>query len=176
MDQLQVTPIQCHSGWSTVSAKWLFLCQAKLQTYWLYKLYVLWAMFHWSAKQKIWLIRYTCICLKALETFSNCQRPVFSHGVHVSKHNMHKITNLLKFELNWLSKLRENNERKKHLCCTNCVLSDAQIWDLSWCEGSNSIQMLKWENTSFSKTKLLQRELFLTMIYTINSSPLLVTK
>ena len=35
---------------------------------------------------------------------------------------------------------------------------------------------LSWKNTSFSKTMLLQRELFLTMFYTINSSPLLVTK
>ena len=33
-----------------------------------------------------------------------------------------------------------------------------------------------WKNTSFSKTTPLQRELFLTMIYTINLSPLLVTK
>ena len=33
-----------------------------------------------------------------------------------------------------------------------------------------------WKITSFSKTTLLQREPFLTMFYTINSSPLLVTK
>ena len=33
-----------------------------------------------------------------------------------------------------------------------------------------------WQITSFSETTLLQRELFLTMFYTINLSPLLVTK
>ena len=33
-----------------------------------------------------------------------------------------------------------------------------------------------WKITSFSKTMLLQREPFLTVFYTINSSPLLVTK
>ena len=33
-----------------------------------------------------------------------------------------------------------------------------------------------WKITSFSKTMLLQRELFLTLFYTINISPLLVTK
>ena len=33
-----------------------------------------------------------------------------------------------------------------------------------------------WKIASFSKTKLLQREPFLTMFYTINLSPLLVTK
>ena len=33
-----------------------------------------------------------------------------------------------------------------------------------------------WKITSFSKTMLLKRELFLTMLYTINSSLLLVTK
>ena len=33
-----------------------------------------------------------------------------------------------------------------------------------------------WKITSFSKTTLLQREPFLTMFYTINSSPLLVKK
>ena len=33
-----------------------------------------------------------------------------------------------------------------------------------------------WKTTSFSKTTSLQRELFLTMFYTINLSPLLVIK
>ena len=33
-----------------------------------------------------------------------------------------------------------------------------------------------WKITSFSKTMALQREMFLTMFYTINLSPLLVTK
>ena len=33
-----------------------------------------------------------------------------------------------------------------------------------------------WKTTTFSKTTSLQRELFLTMFYTINLSPLLVIK
>ena len=37
---------------------------------------------------------------------------------------------------------------------------------------SNSIQIIRGEITSFSKTTLLQREPFLTMFYTINSSPI----
>ena len=49
--------------------------------------------------------------LKTLDTIDNCYTPVFSLGV--SQH-MHEITNLLKFELNWLSKSRDNNGRKKH--------------------------------------------------------------
>ena len=48
--------------------------------------------------------------LKTLYTIGTCRRPVFSLGV--SQH-MHIITNLWTFELNWSSKLRDNNERKK---------------------------------------------------------------
>ena len=70
--------------------------------------------------------------LKTLDTIDNCQRPVFSLGV--SQH-MHKITNLWKFELNWLSKLWDNNERKKHpchtkLCAFRCLISRPQILNL----------------------------------------------
>ena len=64
----------------------------------------------------------------SLDTIGNCQRPVFSLGV--SQH-MHKITNLWKFELNWSSKLRDINERKKNTLVTrSCVLSDAWFRDL----------------------------------------------
>ena len=71
-------------------------------------------------------------CLKTLDTIGNCQRPVFSLGV--SKH-MHKITNLWKFELNWSSKLQDNNERKKYrchmkLCAFRCLISRPQILNL----------------------------------------------
>ena len=44
---------------------------------------------------------------------------------------------------------------------------------------SSKLEVLKsnsWKITSFSKTMALQREPFLTMFYTINLSPLLVTK
>ena len=50
--------------------------------------------------------------LKALYTFGNCQRPVFSLGV---SHQKHTITSLWTFWLNWSSKLRENYERKTPL-------------------------------------------------------------
>ena len=56
--------------------------------------------------------------LKTLDTIGNCQRPVFSLGV--SQH-MHKITNLWKFELNWLSKLRDKNKIKNTLVTRSCV-------------------------------------------------------
>ena len=72
------------------------------------------------------------VSLKTLDTIGNCQRLVFSLGV--SQH-MHKITNLWKFELNRSSKLRDNNERKKHpchtkLCAFRCLISRPQILNL----------------------------------------------
>ena len=60
------------------------------------------------------------IYLKALDTFGNCQRPVFLLGV--SQH-MHIITNLWKFELNLSSKLRDNNGRKNTLVKQSYMLS-----------------------------------------------------
>ena len=56
------------------------------------------------------------ITLKGRYTSGNRQRPFFSLGVSQHKH---KITSLWKCELNWSSKLRENDERKKHPCWTN---------------------------------------------------------
>ena len=41
-----------------------------------------------------------------------------------------KWVNLWKFELNWSSKLRDNNERKTTLFTRSCVLSDAWFRDL----------------------------------------------
>ena len=49
---------------------------------------------------------------------------------------MHKITNLWKFELNWSSKLRDNNERKKKhpchtkLCAFRWLISRPQFLNL----------------------------------------------
>ena len=60
--------------------------------------------------------------LKTLDTFGNCQRPVILLGV---SQRMHKITNLWKFELNLLLKLRDNDERKNTLVTRSCVLSYA---------------------------------------------------
>ena len=75
----------------------------------------------------------TKLALKTLDTFGVCQRPVFS--LSVSQH-MHEITNMLKFELNWSSKLQDNNDRK-HPCHTKlgafrCLILRPQnlIWGL----------------------------------------------
>ena len=91
-------------------------------------------------------------CLRAPDQFGYGQWQTFSLGV--SKH-INKIKNLRKIGLNWSSKLQENKERrkKKTIVAQICVLLDA----------------------FFSKTMLLQRELFLTMFYSFNSSPLLFT-
>ena len=66
---------------------------------------------------------------------------------------------------------RDNNGRKNpchtKLCAFRCLISKSN----SEVTKSNSQKI-----TSFSKTTLLQRELFLIMFYTIKSSPLLVTK
>ena len=64
--------------------------------------------------------------LKALYTFCNCQRPVFSLSV---SHYKHKITSLWKFGLNWSSKLRENVERKNILVCDEFVCFQIGIKD-----------------------------------------------
>ena len=67
--------------------------------------------------------------LKTVDTIGNCQRPVFSFGV--SQH-VHKITNLWKFELNWWSKLRDNNEIKNTLVSRICVQLDGWFRDLNF--------------------------------------------
>ena len=105
----------------------------------------------------------TCVILMTLDPIGNCPRPVFSHGV--SQH-MHELTNLWKFGLNRSSKLRDNNERKNTLVTQSCVRLD----------GWFRLKTNSWKITSFSKTTPLQRELFLTMFYTANLSPLLATK
>ena len=102
----------------------------------------------------------------------NCQRLAFTVGV--SQH-MHKQTNLWKFELNRSSKLRDNNERRKHpfhtkLYAFRWLISRPQVLNL------RSRNQIRGKLLPFSKTMALQRELFLTMLYTINLSPLLVTK
>ena len=94
--------------------------------------------------------------LKALDTFGNYQRPVFS--------------------LNWSSKLRDKNGREKktplsHKLCAFCFQM-LEFRNLSW---GLKFKLNSWVNF-FSKTTLLQREPFLTLFYTINSYPFLTTK
>ena len=59
--------------------------------------------------------------LKTRATIGNCQRLVFSLGV--SQH-MFRITNMWKFEISWLSKLRDINERENTLVTQSCVHLD----------------------------------------------------
>ena len=103
----------------------------------------------------------------------NCQRPVFSLVV---SHHMHKRTHLWRFELNWSSRLRDNKERKKHHCHTKLCAFDQMLDFETSKSNSKVLKSNSWKSTSFSKTALLQKELFLTMFYTINLFLLLVTK
>ena len=102
--------------------------------------------------------------LKVLDTFGNCQRPVFP--LEVFQH-MIKITKLSKFGLNWSSKLQENSGRiQPCIVAQICVLSDAwerlQAWSLSRFQ-------TKLSEKFFSNTTLLQRESFVRMFYTITA-------
>jgi hypothetical protein len=56
------------------------------------------------------------------------------------------------------------------LCAFRCLISGPQILNFEVSK-SNS-----WKITSFTKTTPLQREPFLTMFYTTNLSPIVVTK
>ena len=61
--------------------------------------------------------------LKALDTFSNCQRPVFSFwcvSTYLCAQNRTPVTIWTQY---WVSKLRDNNGRKKYNCHPNsCAL------------------------------------------------------
>ena len=105
---------------------------------------------------------------QTLDTIGNCQRPVFSLGVSQHKH---KITNpVKKFSL----KLRYNNERKipflHEVCAFSCLILRLQNLILR--------SRIKFVEKYFflQKTLSLQRKPFLTMFYTINLSPLLISK
>ena len=110
--------------------------------------------------------------LKTLNTIRNCQRPVFSFGVSKHMHTKKPV----KKRTRWSSKLRDNNGRKitlAELCFQMLDFGTSK----SNSEVSKSNSKILVENyIFFSRTTLLQREPFLTMFYTINSSPLLVTK
>ena len=99
--------------------------------------------------------------LKAVDTIGNCQSPVFSLGV--SQH-MHDITKLVKILTQLLVKVARYLKEK------NMLDFEASNFN-SEVSKSNS-----WKITAFVNATSLQREQFLTMFYTINLSPLLVTK
>ena len=80
-------------------------------------------MFDSSGKLLLYMVLDLLRALKPVDTNGNCQRHVFLLGV---SQQMHKITKLGNIELNyWLSKLRDNNERKDSLVTRSCVLLDA---------------------------------------------------
>ena len=87
---------------------------------------------------------------------------------HLLYLNICKITNLWKFELVVVEVSCEiiMKERPCHmkLCAFRCFFDETS---------DSKFEVLK---SNLLKTTLLQRELFLTMFYLINSSPLLVTK
>ena len=85
---------------------------------------------HWLLKiPPIDLEVFRVSYLKTLDTIGICQRQVFSLGV--SQHMRNK-TNLLMFELNRSSKLRDNNERQNNLFTRSCLLSDAWFGNLKF--------------------------------------------
>ena len=112
---------------------------------------------------------------KTVDTIGNCQRLVFTVGV--SQH-MHKITNLWKFKLNRSTKLRDNNERKNTLIAPwSPEVACFQMLDFETSNSKSEVSKSNpWKIISFSKTTSLQRELFPTMFYTIDLSPLLTIK
>ena len=108
-------------------------------------------------------------CLKELDTFGNCQRQTSILTWCIPTYALKK-KKLWKCWLNWSSNLWENNGRKNTLGTLFCIV----CFQLH-----NKRLLLKsfiiWVRLPLSQ-KLLQRELFLTTFYTINSSPLLITK
>ena len=110
--------------------------------------------------------------LKTVDTIGNCQR--LGCTVGVSQH-MHKITNLWKFELNRSSELRDNNERKKHPCHTKlcalwCLILRPRILNV------RSRNQIRGKLLFSRKLRYFRESPFFTMFYTVNSSPLFVTK
>ena len=86
-------------------------------------------------------------CIKDAWTLMvNCQKPVFSLGV---SQQVHKITNLWKFDCNWLSQLRDNDERQNTLVTRGCMLSDAWFQDLK--SNSEVLKSNSWKITFFSR-------------------------
>ena len=71
--------------------------------------------------------------------------------------------------------MKEKLPLSHKLCAFRWLISRPQQ---AWTSSSKSevSKSNSWKITSFSKTMALQREPFLTIIYTINLSPLLVTK
>ena len=92
----------------------------------------------------------------SVDTIGNCEKQVFQVGVSERMHTK------IKFELIWSSKLPDNTGKKhpchKKFCAFNCLISGPRNLKL------RSLNYILWEITSISKTVLLQRQPFLTMV------------
>ena len=86
-------------------------------------------------------------------------------------HHMHKITNLWKFEFNWLSTLAPSCEiiMKEKTPLSHEVVG-FQMFGFETSNSKSEVsKSMSWQITSFSKTTPLQREPFLTMFYPTTS-------
>ena len=97
---------------------------------------------------------------------------LFTWCIHAQNSKLVKIWTQLVVEV------ASSNRRKNTLITQSCVLSDAWFRELKLLFWGLKIKFKYFSGkiTSFSKTTLLQRELFPTMFWTINSPPLLSTK
>ena len=83
---------------------------------------------------------------------------------------MHKITNVWKFELNWSSKLRDNNGRNTPLSYKVLCFGDAWFWELKIYLHYKVSKSNLWKIISFSKTTQLQRKPSLTKCIIISTA------
>ena len=101
----------------------------KLVSYWAEKHQTLKIVTWWLYTLSIELVLSCSLKAKQVDTIGNCQRQAFTVGV---SQNMHKITNLWKFELSRSSNLRDKNERKNTLVTQSYVRLDGWFRDLKF--------------------------------------------
>ena len=122
----------------------------------------------WNSSQNSWYHRKL---LKTRDTIGNCQRPVFSLGVSQHMHENTPCENLSSIGCRSCEIIMEEKTSLSHEVVCFQMLDFVHSKSNSEVLKSNS-----WKITYFSKTTPLQREPFLTMFYTINLSPSLITK
>ena len=110
--------------------------------------------------------------LKTLDTIGNCQRPVFS--LAVSQH-MHTCTNNKPVKI-WAQSVisYEIIMREKNTLVTVCI----KIIDFETTNSKSEVSKFEIHRKILLSRKLryFRGSRFLTLFYTINSSPLMVTK
>ena len=108
------------------------------------------------------ILPHKCMLLKTLDmdTIGNCQRPVFPLIPVYLNIYMHKITNMWKFELNRLLKLRENNERNNpchtKLCAIRWLIFKPQILNLKSRNQVRGKLLLSWKPRHFWGSRFSQ--------------------